>query len=67
MKRLLTLAIALAFFSTQNVFAWGYAHKLIAAIAEKQRIKLEKKLAKQNAKNAKVEEVAEEAEEKTEE
>ena len=42
-----------------------------AAIAEKQRIKLEKKLAKQNAKNAKVEEVVEETaeaqEEKTEE
>ena len=35
MKRILTLAIALTILFSQDVFAWGYAHKLIAAIAEK--------------------------------
>ena len=35
MKRFLPIVFVLALFSAQSVFAWGYAHKLIAAVAEK--------------------------------
>ncbi len=35
MKRFLPIVFVVTLFSAQNVFAWGYAHKLIAAVAEK--------------------------------